>query len=116
MLSADGELVRAAVLNLLLNAVQALDGHGHIVVRTAVTNDAASVEVRDDGPGIPATIRDRVLEPFFTTKARGGGLGLPIAGRTAELHGGSLKLRCPDEGGTVATLTLPNGPPRFGGA
>jgi PAS domain S-box-containing protein len=109
-LRADAELVRAAVLNLLLNAAQALDGHGHIVVRTAITDEGALVEVRDDGPGIPAGIRDRVLEPFFTTKARGGGLGLPIAGRTAELHGGSLTLACPEGGGTVATLTLPTGP------
>jgi signal transduction histidine kinase len=48
-----------------------------------------------------------VLEPFFTTKARGGGLGLPIARRTAELHGGTLAFDCPADGGTVVTLTLP---------
>ena len=61
----------------------------------------------DDGPGIPAPIRVRVLDPFFTTKARGGGLGLPIAKRTAELHGGAFELSCPESGGTVVTLTLP---------
>jgi signal transduction histidine kinase len=49
-----------------------------------------------------------VLEPFFTTKARGGGLGLPIARRTAEVHGGSLTLDCPQEGGTLVTLSLPS--------
>jgi PAS domain S-box-containing protein len=105
--SADAELIRAALLNLLLNAAQAVGDRGKIDVRTAVSAAAAVVEIRDNGPGIPVELRERVLEPFVTTKARGGGLGLPIAKRSAELHGGSLTLSCPDEGGTVATLTLP---------
>jgi PAS domain S-box-containing protein len=105
--SADAELIRAALLNLLLNAAQAVGDRGTIAVRTAVSAAAAVVEIRDNGPGIPAELRERVLEPFVTTKARGGGLGLPIAKRSAELHGGSLTLSCPDSGGTVATLTLP---------
>jgi signal transduction histidine kinase len=67
----------------------------------------AEIIVRDSGPGIPEEIRGQVLEPFFTTKARGGGLGLPIAKRTAEMHGGGLTLSCPPEGGTVVTLSLP---------
>jgi len=104
---ADAELMRAALLNLLLNAAQAVGEHGVIEVRTTVTKDSAIVEIRDNGPGIPAALLDKVLEPFFTTKSRGGGLGLPIARRSAELHGGSLALVCPDGGGTVATLTLP---------
>jgi PAS domain S-box-containing protein len=104
---ADGELIRATVLNLLLNAAQAMGGRGQIVVRTGHRDGSAVVQVRDTGPGIPAEIRDQVFEPFFTTKARGGGLGLPIARRTAELHGGSLTLECPDMGGTSVTLSLP---------
>ncbi len=63
--------------------------------------------MRDDGPGIPAELRDQVFEPFFTTKARGGGLGLAIARRTAESHGGTLTLTCPATGGTMMRLTLP---------
>jgi PAS domain S-box-containing protein len=105
--TADGELIRATVLNLLLNAAQAMGGRGRIVVMTGHRDGAAVVQVRDTGPGIPAQIRDQVFEPFFTTKARGGGLGLPIARRTAELHGGSLTLECPDSGGTIVTLSLP---------
>ena len=106
-LTGDGELIRAAVLNLLLNAAQALGGRGRIAVRLTASDGAFSVAIQDDGPGVPAEIRERVLEPFFTTKARGGGLGLPIARRTAELHGGTLTLACPEEGGTLVTLTLP---------
>ena len=109
VLIGDGELIRATVLNLLINGAQALSGGGggRIVVRTIVTDETAVIEVADNGPGIPAAIRGRVLDPFFTTKARGGGLGLPIAKRTAELHGGSFDLACPQSGGTVVTLTLP---------
>jgi PAS domain S-box-containing protein len=103
----DGELIRAALVNLLLNAAQAVGERGAVLVRIARRASTVTVEVRDNGPGIPREIRDRVLEPFFTTKSRGGGLGLPIARRSAELHGGSLRLAWPDEGGTVATLTLP---------
>jgi two-component system CheB/CheR fusion protein len=108
--SVDAEMVRATVLNLLLNAAQAMAGRGRIVVTLGRSGNAAVIEVRDNGPGIPDEIRNRVFEPFFTTKARGGGLGLPIARRTAELHGGSLALECPDAGGTVVTLTLPISP------
>jgi signal transduction histidine kinase len=65
------------------------------------------VEIHDTGPGIPPDVRERVFEAFFTTKVRGGGLGLPTARRTAELHGGTMTLECPDGGGTRAVLTLP---------
>ena len=106
VLGRDRELCQV-FLNLLLNAAQAMTGRGRIVVTLGRSGDSVVVEVRDDGPGIPAEIRDRVFEPFFTTKARGGGLGLPIARRTAELHGGSLVFNCPPGGGTVVTLTLP---------
>jgi PAS domain S-box-containing protein len=105
--AADGELVRATILNLLLNAAQAMAGDGHITVTTHRQQEMAVVQIRDTGPGIPDDIRGQIFEPFFTTKARGGGLGLPIARRTAELHGGSLTLECPATGGTVVTMSLP---------
>lgn len=105
--SVDDELLRAALLNLLLNAAQAMTGRGRITVTLGRVDDWATIVVRDTGPGIPPGVREQVLEPFFTTKARGGGLGLPIAWRMAELHGGTLELDCPTDGGTVVTLTLP---------
>jgi PAS domain S-box-containing protein len=111
----DVESVRSAVSNLVINALQALGGSGRIVVRVARRQDDAVVEIEDNGPGIPESLRDQVLEPFFTTKARGGGLGLPIARRTAERHGGSLSLACPASGGTIATLVLPLDPTRATG-
>ena len=107
-LTADPALIRAALLNLLLNAAQAMDGHGRIVVTIARQEEQCSIEVRDTGPGVPVELHDRVFEPFFTTKARGGGLGLAIARRTAELHGGTLTLADPLVGGAIFTLRLPS--------
>ncbi|HEV8393392.1 MAG TPA: ATP-binding protein [Vicinamibacterales bacterium] len=105
--TADADLVRGTLLNLLLNAGQALGGRGAVSVRVTGADGQASIAVRDDGPGVPAALREQVFEPFFTTKARGGGLGLAIAKRTAEIHGGAVTLDCPAGGGTIVTLTLP---------
>jgi PAS domain S-box-containing protein len=105
---ADADLTRATIFNLVLNAAQALAGQGRITVSTMpAPGGMVQVQVCDTGPGIPPDIREQIFEPFFTSKARGGGLGLPIAQRTVELHGGSLSVNCPPEGGTVFTLTLP---------
>jgi PAS domain S-box-containing protein len=110
LVMADADLVRALILNLLLNAVQAMAGEGRITVTLARQADDAVIEIRDTGPGVPKAIREEIFEPFFTTKSRGGGLGLPIARRTAELHGGRLTLACPDDGGTVVTVHIPTRP------
>ena len=104
------DLLRAAVLNLLLNAAQAINGRGAVYVTADRRNASWTIEVRDSGPGIPAELRDEVLEPFFTTKSRGGGFGLPIAKRVAEMHGGTLTLTCPESGGTSVVITLPAAP------
>ena len=104
---ADLEMLRAAVMNLLLNAAQAMNGMGRLSVTAAMKNGNWTIDVVDSGPGIPKDIRDAVLDPFFTTKARGGGLGLPIAKRVAEIHGGTLALSFPASGGTAARITLP---------
>src|SRR4029453_7225222 len=107
----DPDLIRATVLNLLLNAAQAMNGRGEVQVTTVARDGKWTIEVRDNGPGIPVVIRDQVLEPFVTTKARGGGLGLPIAKRVAELHGGTLTLACPPDGGTLVSVEAPTKPP-----
>jgi signal transduction histidine kinase len=106
-MTADRELLRGTLFNLLLNAAQAMGGKGRVTVSVTRRDDQCVIQVRDTGPGVPPEIRDQVFEPFFTTKARGGGLGLPIARRTTELHGGSLSMDCPPGGGTIMTVTLP---------
>ncbi len=110
----DPELVRAALLNLLLNAAQAMNGKGRVEVVLSSGDGHTLLDVRDSGPGIPPDVLARVFEPFFTTKTRGGGLGLAIAKRTAELHGGDLHIYCPAAGGTYVSLTLPEPTPSVG--
>jgi signal transduction histidine kinase len=82
--------------NLIDNAVDAMDGHGTLTVRTRREgDDRVVVEIGDTGPGVPAEIRSRVFEPFFTTKevGRGTGLGLDIAWRiVVGRHGGEIRL------------------------
>jgi len=81
--------------NLIDNAVQAMDGHGTLRLRTSRDGECVRVEVADTGPGIPPEIRSRVFEPFFTTKpvGQGTGLGLDISYRiVVGRHGGDLTL------------------------
>ncbi len=105
----DAGQVRQAVLNLVVNAVQAMPRGGRLTVRTFVEDAAAVVEVEDTGPGIPELVRARVFEPFFTTKATGTGLGLPVVKRIVEGHGGELRLRTGPTG-TCFSLHFPLAP------
>jgi signal transduction histidine kinase len=103
---ADPEMLRPALLNLLLNAYQA-GGTGEIDVRIAAADRTATVAIMDRGSGIPPASRERVFEPFYTTKPGGTGLGLPVVSRLLQLQGGALALRDRAGGGTIAELTLP---------
>ena len=106
MVQADPEMLRAVMLNLVLNACQASGGQP-VEIETVVDGGACRIEVRDRGPGISDDIRDRIFEPFFTTKSSGTGLGLPIVKRLMEVQGGHVRLRSRDGGGTVAEVSLP---------
>jgi PAS domain S-box-containing protein len=106
-LEADEKILQDAFLNLFLNAAQAMKGEGRIRVATRVGEEAVSVDVEDDGPGIPPDVMERVFEPFFTTRHRGTGLGLPIVRRDVEAHGGEVVICCPAGGGTRVSVTLP---------
>jgi signal transduction histidine kinase len=95
--------------NLLDNAIDAMHGKGHISIRTARDGDDALIEIRDDGPGIPQAIQERIWEPFFTTKAvgEGTGLGLDIALRIiCRRHNGDIKVRS-EPGDTRFEIRLP---------
>jgi signal transduction histidine kinase len=105
--AADAELLRIAFQNLMLNAAQAMSGTGTIDVTVRARDGRCEVLVRDAGPGIPSETRDRIFEPFFTTKHRGSGLGLPIARRVVDLHGGDITVTTPADGGTEVRVSLP---------
>jgi len=89
---ADPDLVAQVVFGLLLNAAEAIGHHGAIRVRTVGTGDGVGVEVIDTGPGISPADAERVFEPFFTTKPTGTGLGLPMAARIVQAHGGAIEV------------------------
>jgi PAS domain S-box-containing protein len=103
----DAELMKAVLLNLMINAAQAMGREGRIVVSIAEVDQRCQITVGDQGPGIPQEIREKVFDPFFTTKHRGTGLGLAVARRTVELHGGKLRFECPPGGGTVMIVSMP---------
>lgn len=103
---ADPEMLRAALLNLTMNACQAA-GTGPVDIHVAPGDGVCRIAVRDRGPGIPPGIRERVFEPFFTTRTSGTGLGLAIVKRLLELQDGAVMLKDRPGGGTVAEVTIP---------
>ena len=104
---ADGFQLKHAVLNLVLNGLQATPAGGTIVVAIAGDPGELAIQVRDTGEGMGGEVLARVFDAFFTTREGGTGLGLPIARRIAEAHGGAVLLRSREGAGTVATLALP---------
>lgn len=114
----DERLVKQALLNLLLNAVQAMEGKpaANLIVRTRLDREFARVDVIDTGSGIPEDIRERVWDVYFSSRKGGTGLGLPTARRIAEEHGGSLHFETEVGKGTDFVLRLPlRGPPAQSG-
>lgn len=104
---ADAELLKVALQNLLLNALHAMDGRGDVAVVIERTGGIVNLDVVDSGSGIPATAMERLFTPFFTTKARGTGLGLPTARRIARAHGGEIDVVSTGPVGTTIRLRLP---------
>lgn len=102
----DADRVRQLLINLIENARQAAPG-GRPVARLAQRSERLVFEIRDSGPGLPRGKEDRIFDAFFTTRASGTGLGLAVANRVAELHGGELRAENHPEGGAVFRLTIP---------
>ena len=105
--NADAGLLKIVFQNLLMNGAQAMQGQGTIQVTIEPTGTACRVTFRDNGPGIPPDVLAQIFKPFFTTKARGTGLGLPMAKRIVEAHGGTITIDSPPGGGTTVTVRLP---------
>ena len=104
---ADPDLLKIVFVNLLVNGAHAMKGRGTIRVSLAVMADTCQIAFADEGPGIPSEVRERIFTPFFTTKSRGSGLGLPTAKRLIEAHRGNIAIACPTAGGTIVTVELP---------
>jgi len=109
MLECYAGLFNQAIMNLVANAIDAVDDQGSIRIGSSVRDGWFELRVADNGCGIPSEIRERVLEPFFTTKpvGRGTGLGLSITHSIAERHGGTITFTPNADRGTVALLRFP---------
>ncbi len=105
----DPNLLEQVLANLVRNAIDAVDGvpGGRVDVNAVASGNELAVTVRDNGPGIPEGDAEKIRQPFFTTKAFGTGLGLPISVRLTEALGGTFDIRSVGTGGTVATVRLP---------
>lgn len=118
----DAAHLKQALLNLLLNAVQAMrSAPGELLVRTMPATDADGskvirVHVTDTGPGMDAATLERIFRPYFTTKSAGSGLGLPTARRLIEAHGGRIDVFSEVGKGTEITVLLPVEPARTNSA
>ena len=107
VVTADREMMRRAILNLVLNSIDAMPRGGEIVVTSYHRRGGLELEIADSGPGLPEDSKGKVFDPFFTTKATGTGLGLSIVNRIVEAHGGRVTaMNCP-EGGAAFTIELP---------
>ncbi|MBW1797185.1 MAG: histidine kinase, partial [Deltaproteobacteria bacterium] len=103
---------KEAFVNLVVNACEAMEGGGLIVIHEEKSfaeplGKVVVIRLTDNGPGIPESIQDKVLQPFFTTREEGTGLGLSIAARIVEQHGGWLDLTSKEGEGATFVITLP---------
>lgn len=103
----DSEQIKQVLLNLIINAIQATGGPGTVWLRAWLGGGVVRISVRDQGPGIPESDRDRIFDPFYTTKENGTGLGLAVAAKIIEQHGGTLTLESGAGRGATFALELP---------
>jgi two-component system sensor kinase FixL len=106
---ADPDMMRVVFQNLLINSAHAMQGKGRIRVAVEPADSICQIAFVDAGPGIPPDLRDKIFTPFFTTKTRGSGLGLPTVKRLIEAHNGQIAIHCPPSGGTTVMIRLPMG-------
>ena len=105
--AADPDMLKMVFQNLLINSAHAMDGRGTIRIGIAGAGAMCRVSISDSGPGIPPEIQEKIFIPFFTTKRRGTGLGLPTAKRFIEANLGRISIESPPTGGTTVIVDLP---------
>ncbi|MBT3279488.1 MAG: GHKL domain-containing protein [Phycisphaerales bacterium] len=105
----DVNLIKQAILNLLLNAIQAMEpaGRGELLLGATQRESDVVIEITDTGPGIDAKALETIFTPYFSTKSEGSGLGLPTARRIVHEHGGTIDVQSEPGRGTQFTIILP---------
>lgn len=107
IIDGDSDLLCQALLGLIANANEAMADGGEIVLEASACSGGVEIAVADSGPGIPAELRSRVFEPFFTTREKGTGLGLAVVKQIVTAHAGSVSVHDRPGGGTCFVLRLP---------
>nr|NIQ19579.1 sensor histidine kinase [Gammaproteobacteria bacterium] len=112
-IEADEQGLRQAILNLMINGIQAMPRGGEVRVFLHFDRDRVRIIVEDEGPGLTAEALEHAFDPFYTTKHGGTGLGLSIAFQIVDQQGGDLRVENRDAGGARFTLELPQDPARL---
>jgi len=103
----DVDLMKQALLNIIINGAQAMENVGTLTLRAHRNDAEAQIEIQDTGPGIPASIRDKIFNLYFTTKKSGSGIGLAMTYRIMQLHNGSVHFDTRSGEGTIFYLNVP---------
>jgi signal transduction histidine kinase len=103
----DRDLLKQALLNIVVNAIEAMPAGGELRLESSATGDTAEIRVSDTGPGIPPDLREKVFRLYFTTKQRGSGIGLAMAFRIVQLHDGTIDFTSEPGKGTAFFIRLP---------
>ncbi len=103
----DADLLKQAMLNLVTNALEAMKTGGYLKLRVGRIENVVTLEVADNGPGIPPDLRDKVFQLYFTTKTRGSGIGLAMTYRAVQLHNGTIDFASEDGRGTTFRMKFP---------
>lgn len=103
----DSQQIKQVLLNLALNAIQAMQGGGNVVLRGTIRQELVVFEVEDEGVGVHEEDMERIFDPFFTTRSNGTGLGLSIASRIVTQHGGHIRVRKNPNRGMTFAIELP---------
>jgi signal transduction histidine kinase len=107
MVMVDGEQIKQVVVNIVLNALQAMPEGGRLEIRASAKGKFVEVEFTDSGGGIPDEIKNKIFDPLFTTKAKGVGLGLSVCKTIMERHQGEIRVKSQVGQGTTFTISLP---------
>lgn len=107
-IQADAEMIEQVLINLIKNAIEALENtpHAHIELQGRYQNNSVLIEVVDNGPGIIPEAIERIFIPFFTTKKTGSGIGLALSRQIMQMHNGSLSVKSELDVKTVFTLSF----------
>ncbi len=103
----DRDLLKQAVLNIVVNAIEAMPAGGELRLESSASGDTAEIRVSDTGPGIPPNLREKIFRLYFTTKQKGSGIGLAMAFRTVQLHDGTIDFTSEPGKGTAFFIRLP---------